>query len=281
MDRVEWPIDAPAGPQAPVGVVTVSFNTRELTAQMIYSLFRHIQAPRLHLVVVDNASTDGSAPMLQALADAGLCEAVFNAEQRYHGPGLNQAIGHLARRQRVVDAGERIGYLWVLDSDCMVTRDDALSAPVDLMRRTGAGIVGQPVHDQWHQGEIMGLHCLLIDPRQVWRAPVAAFEEHGSPSDALQRSAAAAGIAAARFPFTRDGYAVHLGRGTLRAIAEASDRDNRYYQWAREHHEPHFMEQGDAPARYSELLRHFTAEVGELTAESIVAACARYARPRP
>jgi hypothetical protein len=52
VDRVEWPIDALAGAQAPVGVVTVSFNTRELTAQMIYSLFRHIQAPRFHLVVV-------------------------------------------------------------------------------------------------------------------------------------------------------------------------------------------------------------------------------------
>lgn len=281
MDRVEWPIDAPAGPRAPVGVVTVSFNTRELTAQMIYSLFRHIQAPRFHLVVVDNASTDGSAPMLQALADAGLCEAVFNAEQRYHGPGLNQAIDHLARRQRMVDAGERIGYLWVLDSDCMVTRDDALSASTDLMRRTGAGIVGQPVHDRWHQGEIMGLHCLLIDPRQVWRAPVAAFEEHGSPSDALQRTAAAAGITAAGFPFTRDGYAVHLGRGTLRAIAEAGDRDNRYYGWAREHREPHFMEHRDAPGRYGELVRQFTAEVGELTADSIVAACARYPHHRP
>ena len=282
MNRVEWPLDVPAGPRPPVGVAVVSFNTVYLTAQMIYSLFRHIHAPRFRLVVVDNASTDGSAQMLRALADAGLCEVILNGEQRYHGPALNQAIDHFARRQRVAEPDDRIGYVWVLDSDCMVTRADALTASVDLMRRTGAGIVGQRVYDRRHQGEIMGLHCLLLDPHQVLRAPVTPFVEDGSPSDALQHSAARAGITAAEFPFTRDGYAVHLGRGTLRAIAEAEDRDNRYFAWARDHREPHFMEQDDAPARYAELVRHFTTEVAELTPASIVAACMRHASmPNP
>jgi hypothetical protein len=222
MDRVEWPVDVPAGPQAPVGVAVVSFNTMDLTAQMIYSLFRHVRAPRFHLVVVDNASTDGSAQMLKALANAGLCEAIFNSDQRYHGPGLNQAIDHLARRQAAVAAHDCVGYLWVLDSDCMVTRDDALSASTDLMRRTGAGIVGQRIYDDWHHGDMMGLHCLLLDPRQVWRASITPFQEHGSPSEALQQSAVRAGIKTANFPFTSAGYAVHLGRGTLRAIAGAT-----------------------------------------------------------
>jgi hypothetical protein len=277
MDRVEWPVDVPAGPQAPVGVAVVSFNTMDLTAQMIYSLFRHVRAPRFHLVVVDNASTDGSAQMLKALANAGLCEVIFNSDQRYHGPGLNQAIDHLAQRQAAVAAHDRIGYLWVLDSDCMVTRDDALSASTDLMRRTGAGIVGQRIYDDWHHGDMMGLHCLLLDPRQVWRASITPFQEHGSPSEALQQSAVRAGIKTANFPFTSAGYAVHLGRGTLRAIAGAGDRSNRYFDWASDHREPHFIEQQDAPGRYSDLLRHFTAEVADLTPASIVAACAHYA----
>jgi glycosyltransferase involved in cell wall biosynthesis len=281
MDRVEWPVDVPAGPEALVGVVVVSFNTMDLTAQTIYSLFRHVRAPRFHLVVVDNASTDGSAQMLEALAEAGLCEVILNSDQRYHGPGLNQAIDHLARRQRAVVADERVGYLLVLDSDCMVTRGDALSASADLMRRSGAGIVGQRSHDRWHHGDIMGLHCLLLDPQQVWRAPVMPFQEHGSPSDELQLSAAHVGVTAAEFPFTRDGYAVHLGRGTLRAIAEADDRGNRYFDWARDHSEPHFMEQHDAPTRYVEFLRRFTAEVGDLTPASIIAACTHYATTAP
>jgi glycosyltransferase involved in cell wall biosynthesis len=277
MDRVEWPVDVPVGPDAPVGVAVVSFNTMELTAQMIYSLFRHVRTPRFRLVVVDNASTDGSAQMLQTLADAGLCDVILNNDQRYHGPGLNQALDHLALRQKASDVGDRIGYVWVLDSDCMATRNDALSASTDLMRRTGAGIVGQRIYDRWHHGDIMGLHSLLLDPQQVWRAPITPFQEHGSPSDALQHSAAAAGVKAAEFPFTRDGYAVHLGRGTLRAIAEADDRANRYYNWARDHREPHFMEQHDAPARYSELLRRFTTDIGDnLTPASLTAVCARF-----
>jgi Glycosyl transferase family 2 len=276
MDRIAWPDNVPVGPDTRVGVAVVSHNTMDLTAQTVYSLFRHVRTPRFHLVVVDNASTDGSAQMLQALAHAGLCEVILNSEQRYHGPGLNQAVNHLAQRQTTVAANDRVGHLWVLDSDCMVTRNDALSASADLMRHTGAGIVGQRIYDRWHHGDIMGLHCLLLDPRQVWRAPITPFQEDGSPSDALQHSAAQAGVGAAEFPFTRDGYAVHLGRGTLRAIAESGERDNRYYGWASDHREPHFMEQDDAPARYGELLRRFTAEVGDITPASIVEACARY-----
>src|SRR5579862_3160459 len=109
MDRVEWPVDMPVGPEAPVGVVVVSYNTINLTAQMIYSLYLRVHAPRFHLVVVDNASTDGSAQMLRALAEAGLCDVILNENQRYHGPGLNQAVDYLARQQRTAAVDNRIG----------------------------------------------------------------------------------------------------------------------------------------------------------------------------
>lgn len=276
MSRYDWPAGLPVGSSAPVGVVMVSFNTVVLTAQVIYSLYRNVRRPAFHLVVVDNASGDGSAQMLQAAADAGLCEVMLNAEQRYHGPGLNQGIDYLAQRQATVTEAERVGYVWILDSDCVVTREDSLSNAVDLMGRTHAGLVGQWTFDEWHQGDMMGLHCLLIDPRLVWRAPIARFEEGGSPSEDLQRCAAQAGIRAADFPFTRDGYAVHLGRATLRSVAQTGDRDNRYFDWATEHQEPHFMGEPDAPQRYATFLREFTADVGPLTPANLVAACLKY-----
>jgi pimeloyl-ACP methyl ester carboxylesterase len=271
----EAPGQEAPGEDAPVGVVMVNFNTRSITAQAIYSLFRNVPEPAFRLVVVDNASTDGSTAMLEAVAAAGLCEVILNAEQRYHGPGLNQAVDHLAAHP----AGVR--YVWVLDSDCIVLRPDTLSTAVTLMAASGAGLVGQWTFDAWHDGDMMGLHCLLLDPAQVWRDPVAPFAEHGSPSRDLQRSAMAAGIRAQELAFTRDGYVVHLGRTTLRAVVHDGSRDNRYFDWATTHYEPHFMGEPDSPARYAAFLAEFTADVGDLTPDNLVAACQRHRSMKP
>lgn len=273
-------VDSDVVHTARVGVVMVSFNTMSVTSQAIYALFRHVRRPSFRLVVVDNGSTDGSAEMLTTLASAGLCELVLNAEQRYHGPGLNQAIDHLVAN-RVAGPGRPIRYVLVLDSDCIVLRPDVLSSALSLMAATGAGLLGQRVFDDWHHGDMMGLHCLLLDLEQVWVPSIPRFEEHGSPSEHLQRSAIAAGVRAVDFPFTRDGYAVHLGRATLEAIARSADHGNRYFDWATGHKDPHFMGEPDAPARYAAFLRSFTADVGDVTPANVTAACSRFVDDHP
>jgi hypothetical protein len=266
----QWPTDRRPSTVERVGAVMVSYNTIGVTAQAVYGLLRHIRTPPVRLVVVDNASTDGSAELLRALAGAGLCELIANSEQRYHGPALTQAMDHLAATQT---AERRVGPVWILDSDCIVLRPDALSAGVDLMNSTGAGMVGQWSVDRWHRpGDMMGLHCLLLDPAQVWRDPVVPFEEDGSPSRRLQESARRAGVTAAELPFTRDGYVVHLGRTTLRAVLSDDSRDNRYFDWARTHHEPHFMDEPAAAERYAAFLAEFTDAVGQPTAQRLIAA---------
>ena len=252
-----------------VGVVMVSYNTIAVTGQAIYGLLRNIRTPPLRLVVVDNASTDGSAELLTELARAGLCEVIVNGEQRYHGPALTQAMDHLAATQT---AERRVGPVCVLDSDCIVLRSDTLSAGIELMASTGAGMVGQWSVDRWHRpGDLLGLHCLLLDPAQVWREPVVPFEEDGSPSRRLQESARQLGVTVAELPFTRDGYVVHLGRTTLRGVLRHDARANRYFDWARTHAEPHFMDEPAAPGRYAAFLREFTDTVGQPTAEHLIA----------
>jgi hypothetical protein len=104
---------------------------------------------------------------------------------------------------------------------------------------------------------------------------VVPFEEDGSPSRRLQESARQAGITAAELPFTRDGYVVHLGRTTLRAMVRDDARSNRYFDWARTHFQPHFMDEPAAPERYAAFLAQFTDEVGQPTAEHLIAACRR------
>lgn len=130
---------------------------------------------------------------------------------------LNQAFDALSRAQRA-DTGPTIDAIWVLDSDCVVLRPDALTQALDAMTTTGAAIVGQPVWDEWNRGTF-GLHALLIDPAQVWRDPIAPFAEDGEPSRRLKESCIEAELTMTPFGFTADGYIVHLGHGTLAQVA--------------------------------------------------------------
>jgi GT2 family glycosyltransferase len=196
--------------------VVVSYNTRRLTAQLIYSLYRTLRPPAFHLVVVDNGSTDGSAELLSAVAEAGLCDIIRNQENRYHGPGLNQGMSRLTELHG--SGAVPITAVWLLDSDCVVLRPDALSAPRAVMRETGAALVGQ-------------------------------------------------------FPYTRGGYIVHVGRGSLRELLAAGERTNRHCDWATSHHEPHFALEPAAPAAYAAFQAAFARAVPTLNATSLIRAC--------
>ena len=253
------------------GIVVVSYNTRRLTAQLIYSLYRTLRPPAFHLVVVDNGSADGSAELLSAVAEAGLCDLSRNPENRYHGPGLNQGMSRLAELHG--SGAVPITAVWVLDSDCVVLRPDALSAPCAVMRETGAALVGQRGYDTSEADELLGLHSLLLDPTQIWRPGIPPFQDHGSPSEALQRSCAQAGLVAVDFPFTRGGYIVHVGRGSLRELLAAGERTNRHYEWATTHHEPHFALEPTAPAAYAAFQTAFARDVPTLDPASLVRAC--------
>jgi len=66
-DVVWWPA-VPGASRGSVAALTVSYNTRELTAFLLWSLRTIVSWPELEIVVVDNGSRDGSA---QLLAEAG------------------------------------------------------------------------------------------------------------------------------------------------------------------------------------------------------------------
>ena len=275
MGRMTWPLGLTLFDDGPVGVVVVNYNTRDLTAQLIYSLYRRVQRPRFHLVIVDNGSADGSPALLQELASDGMCDALLNREQRYHGPGLNQGIDYLAQRQRTVAEQERLRAVWVLDSDCIIMRDDVLSSAMEVLRQTQAGLVGQWYYDAWRHRDLLALHSLLLDPSLVWQEGITPFQEDGNPSEALQRSAARAGVVAAEFPFTRNGAIIHPGRGTLRALVHREDRSNRYFPWATDHNNPHFTGEAAARLHYRRFLDEFRSNVGDVTAASLIRACGK------
>src|SRR5436190_15993121 len=101
--RTTWPRtpDHIGGRRRPrLGIVVVNFNTARLISQLLFSLYRILgRSEFTTVVVVDNGSTDGSREILESLWEAQLIHLVANDEQQYHGPGLNQGISWLAKRQ--------------------------------------------------------------------------------------------------------------------------------------------------------------------------------------
>jgi hypothetical protein len=243
-----------------------------LVAQLVFSLYRLLgRSEFATLVVVDNGSRDGSRELLQELDTAGLLHLLANREQRYHGPALTQAVSWLARRQASAPPAERLDYLWIIDSDVVVLRHDAVRAAVSALETAGAAAVGEPSSDE----DGLSDYSLLLDPASLWRPPLPPFLEDGYPSGALQRAARDEGLRLASFPFAQDAFVVHVGRATLRRLVEAGHTANRYYEWALEHQRPHFGEWHDARPRYDAFCALFRDEVPDDDAATLVAACRR------
>ncbi len=268
-DVVWWPAHHRASSES-VTALVVSYNTRELTALLLWSLCTIVSWPELEIVVVDNGSRDGSAQLLAEAERGGVCTLLANPDNRHHGPGLNQGISYLASR-----SGPRPAWIWILDSDVVAARPDALSAPVAVAREHPAALVGEPQHDQWHPDGRFGQYSLLMDPAVVWQQQAGSFTGGGDPSFDLLTSAARLGIPMAPFPFTAAGHVIHRGRGSLAAVYAAGDRSHPFYEWAAGHHEPHFAGVPGADQRYHALLQEFRKQTGPLTGATLAAACRR------
>ena len=149
--RTPWPDRTGRGPardQASVGIVVVNSNTRRLIAELVSSLYRLLGADEFaQLVVVDNASTDGSREFLNALHRAGLLHLIRNRSRALPRPGPH--AGHLPARAPPARwrPGERLDYVWVLDSDVIVLRPDTVRDALAVFQRSGAALVGQKAGD--------------------------------------------------------------------------------------------------------------------------------------
>jgi len=276
--RTTWPRHGHSGRSRPrLGIVVVNFNTARLISQLLFSLYRVLGRSEFSIVVVvDNGSTDGSREILESLAAAQLIQLVANAEQQYHGPALNQGISWLAKRQESAGPVKQIEYVWTLDSDVVVLRRDTARDALGAFDGTGAAAVGQ-IQDNpltrravRNNPSMLSPFSLILDPVQIWQPSIPPFLEDGAPATGMQVAADADGLRLVAF---EHGYLIHLGRGTLRVIAESRDRKNRYYEWAAGHNEPYYMGQEGARSMYRRFCEVFDEEVGDFTPERVTAAC--------
>jgi Glycosyl transferase family 2 len=281
--RIPWPLsDGRASPpgRPRVGIVVANSNTRRLIAQLVFSLYRLLGRKEFaQLVIVDNASTDGSRQLLNALHAEALIHLIRNRSERYHGPALTQGVSWLASRQRSVGPRDAIDCVWVLDSDAIVLRRETVRDALKMLKDRGASLIGQrtgdPADDRLLHGNAEMLHpcCLIFDPVAVWRAPIPPFLEDGAPATELQVGADRMGHRLETFPFIEEGYVLHLGRGTLREVAASNAMENRYHAWAVTHRSHHFGGRADGERLYRVFSELFDTEVGELCPENLVDAC--------
>jgi hypothetical protein len=154
----------------------------------------------------------------------------------------------------------------------VISRPDALEKAVKRAEETDAAIVGESWWDPWNKLDRFLAYSLLIDPVRVWRDGIEPFADGGDPAFGLLQSAKAHGETLSEFPFVGERYLIHRGRSSLFAVWESGDTAHPSYDWARDHHEPHFGLVESAAAMHDELRRAFRAEVGPLDDEKAVQA---------
>jgi glycosyltransferase involved in cell wall biosynthesis len=209
-----WPNTDSSFDPSGVVVVTVNYNTKRLVSILLWSLYRFLGSELRSVVVVDNGSSDGSSDILQAQS-------------------------HCASRSTGAD-GDR-PWFWLLDSDCVMARPDAATEAMSVARGAGAALLGEAAWNRWHGDVRLCGYSLLIDPARAWRPDIGPFVEGGDPVGDFEQSCRRAQVPIATFPFTANGFIVHLGRGTLAGVYERREVSNILFDWAAGHHEPHFQ----------------------------------------
>ncbi|MFS8084125.1 MAG: glycosyltransferase family 2 protein [Acidobacteriota bacterium] len=93
-----------------LSISIVNYNTREYLRRCLNSIFENVKGISFEIIVVDNASTDGSVAMVSE--EFPSIRLITNSENRYFTAAHNQALA-IARGQ----------YFLILNSDTLVPRD--------------------------------------------------------------------------------------------------------------------------------------------------------------
>lgn len=113
-----------------VSIIIVTYNNIHLTQQCLESIKKYTAYPNYEIIVVDNASTDGTVNYLESLETKGEIRFIRNTENKGFSAANNQGIK--------ASSGE---YLVLLNNDTVVTRG-WLTRMVYYLNNSLIGLVG-------------------------------------------------------------------------------------------------------------------------------------------
>jgi len=157
---------APAGESAKpkVSIIIPVFNNLGLTRNCLQAIFTNTQGPEYEVIVVDNASTDGTAEYLKGMQSARV-RCIFNSENKGFVEACN-AAAELA-------VGD---YLLFLNNDTEV-QQGWLSSLVEFAdKKPDRGAVGSKL--VYPTGKLQEAGCITFSDGHGWN-----YGRHGSPTD--------------------------------------------------------------------------------------------------
>lgn len=134
-----------------LSIIVVSYNTRQMTIECLRSVVEHAPSEPFEVLIIDNASTDGSA---QAIRDEF---AVRDGRFVLIEPGSN--LGFAAANNLAAERAR--GELLLLLNPDTIVLDDALNRLVAFARRTPRAMI-------WGGRTLTG-DRVTLDPQSVWR----------------------------------------------------------------------------------------------------------------
>lgn len=112
-----------------VSIIVLSYNTKELLRSCLESIYNYLPKEIFEVIVLDNASKDGSAEMVKK--DFPQVNLIISEKNLGFAKGINTATK---------DAKGK--YLFFLNSDAVLQDDSVLKMPQILDEEKNAGIIG-------------------------------------------------------------------------------------------------------------------------------------------
>ena len=128
-----------------VSIIVVSYNNLDFTSACLHSLEKHNQYVNCEIIVVDNASTDGTPKYLQEWASSGqgVRRCVLNENNRGFAAANNQGLA--------VASGD---YLVLLNNDTYVTTGWIRTLMGHLQRDKTIGLIGPVTNNIGNEAKI-------------------------------------------------------------------------------------------------------------------------------